>query len=119
MGECIGVLAMACKRIEHKKNIAQRFFPAFFGMFSALLTRVPQQPAHMNASWKMGRQKQQHWGASACDCFSLASITATLALISSFRAGWASILAASAIKACSAASLVEFGSDCCCPNATS
>ena len=40
MGECIGVLAMACKRINHRKNIAKHFFRHFFGMFSAFLARL-------------------------------------------------------------------------------
>ena len=37
LGECIGVLEMACKCIKHKKNIAQHLFPVFFLHFSAFL----------------------------------------------------------------------------------
>ena len=33
LGECIGVLEMACKCIKHKKNIAQHFFRFFSCIF--------------------------------------------------------------------------------------
>ena len=44
IGECIGVLEMACKRMKHKKNIA--LFSGFSWHFSAFLASLSGENLH-------------------------------------------------------------------------